>query len=147
MEAYINLSTANGTLETSFLDGPKSLPTVDYELYVNNNATTSSTTTSSTSINEAVISSPPVETSDSNNQKTRKEKSSGFVDQVTCLLVCPNSTFVVAVTLVVGIMLTPIILYYTSIPSEYVTLSSINLLDHENCLVSHYIYYTDHLLG
>ena len=142
MVAYINPSTANRMLETSFLDGPKSPPTADYEFYVNSNVITSST-----SVNEAVISSPPVEISDSNNQKTRKEKSSGFVDQVTCLLVCPNSTFVVAVTLVVGIMLTPIILYFTSIPSEYVTLSSINLLDHENCLVSCYIYYTDHLLG
>ena len=109
-----------------------SLPTADYELYVlNNNAITSST-----SNNEAVISSPPVETSDSNNQQTRNEKSSDFVDQVTCLLVCSNSTFVIGVILVVGIMLTLIILYYTSMPSEYVILSSRIPLDHENCLVS-----------
>ena len=135
MEVYINSSIdINGTLETSFLDGPKSPPTADYELYANNNAITSST-----SNNEAVISSPPVETSDSNNQQTKKEKSSDFVDQVTCLLVCSNSTFVIGVILVVGIMLTPIILYYTSIPSEYVTLSSLIPLDYENCLVSWFI--------
>ena len=70
MEAYINSSIdVNGTSGKSFLDGPKSPPTADYELYVNNNATTSST-----SNNEAVISSPPVETSDSDNQQTKKEK-------------------------------------------------------------------------
>ena len=82
----------------------------------------------------------PVEGRVSNNQlQSTIEKpkgSSASLNQVTFVSVCPYVTLVVVIILVIGIMLIPSILYFTSLPSEDAALSNFNLLDYKNCLVS-----------
>ena len=126
----------NDMLETFLLDSQVSQITPSAEIYVNKKAIES--TASDNEING--INKPcsnrflPVETSDSD--KTDRKRNNGFVSKVTCLRVCSNFILVIGVVLVVGLLFIPLILYFTSLPSEYETLSSLDLLEYEDCSVS-----------
>ena len=130
-----------GTLETSFLDGPKSPLTHTGEVHFVNNATTSSTSNNITIGDKgtSLIEISPVAIRASDNQLTNKEKS---INPVTIVNACSYVILVVVIILVIGLMLIPLILYFTSLPSEDATLSRFNLLDYKNCLVSCYSCYT-----
>ena len=84
----------------------------------------------------------PVKVRASNNQlqltNEKPEGSSASINQATFVNNCSYVTLVVTIILVIGMMLVPLILYFTSLPSEDAVLSNFNLLDYKNCLVSYY---------
>ena len=138
MEIQIN-NKADGTLETSFLDDQKSPCTHNGETYFDNTDTASDASNdeivgaaNGTSLTEV----SPMEIEASDSQLTNNERSGSSVNPVAFLSVCSYVVLVVVIVLVVGLMLIPLILYYASLPSEDAALSSFNLLDYENCLVS-----------
>ena len=138
----MEINDVNEISETSLLDGQGSQFTTSAKIYINNKATESSASNNEiVDINKtSLISVLPVESSDSD--KTNKKRNIGFVSQVTCLRVCSNFILVTGVTIVVGLLFIPLILYFTSLPSEYGTLSNLDLLEYEDCSVSCYAYYT-----
>lgn len=147
LKMEMQTNDVNDILEAFLLDSQASqmTPSAD-EIYLNKKAIKS--TASDNEING--INKPcsnrflPVETSDSD--KTNRKRNNGFVSQVTCLRVCSNFVLVIGVVLVVGLLLIPLILYFTSLPSDYETLSSLDLLEYEDCSVSCYIYIIQQLL-
>ena len=126
----------NVTLETSFSDGPQSTLAHNDEKYFDNNATTSSISDNITveAMRTSLTKIPPVETAAASD--SHKEKSNSFKNPVIFINFCSYTTLVLVIALVVGLMLIPLILYFTSLPAEDTTLSSFNLLDYQNCLVS-----------
>ena len=124
----------NDMLETFLLDSQASQITPRAEIYVNKKAIESTASDNEINGTNKPNKFLPMETSDSD--KTNRKRNNGFVSKATCLRVCSNFVLVSGVVFVVGLLLIPLILYFTSLPSEYETLSSLDLLEYEDCSVS-----------